>query len=318
MLRTATLAALPLLALVLVPACASSGDADELSGEAEDSVGGKADAAPEGAYTYFAITSDLRRCAAPMCGGFHLDRLNATSTTCHDGTKGTSCYAPVLDWSETSLTAAQQDTLVGAASVGAVSEGVTAIVRGRFAKTNTTIRPELGRFVVTEAWVAQGDGISDGVFAKVFLNGVRCIAAPCPSQTEKGLNSSRSAGIADIDFEAGGFTDEALGRISNDLTAPGGILIAGNRFSFSIAGRPGKGRTATNAYLNLANEPVGTGGCIVGGCAGQVCSDQEGLVTTCEWREEYACYQDATCERQADGACGWTMDGTLQACLGTP
>ena len=127
MLRTATLAALPLLALVLVPACASSGDADELSGEAEDSVGGKADAAPEGAYTYFAITSDLRRCAAPMCGGFHLDRLNATSTTCHDGTKGTSCYAPVLDWSETSLTAAQQDTLVGAASVGAVSEGVTAI-----------------------------------------------------------------------------------------------------------------------------------------------------------------------------------------------
>ena len=84
------------------------------------------------------------------------------------------------------------------------------------------------------------------------------------------------------------------------------------------SGEAGKGRTATNAYLNLANEPVGTGGCVVGGCSGQICSDQDGVVTTCEWREEYACYQDATCERQPDGACGWTMDGTLQACLGTP
>jgi len=30
---------------------------------------------------------------------------------------------------------------------------------------------------------------------------------------------------------------------------------------------------------------------------------------------EYACYADATCERQADGACGWTEDAVLAACL---
>lgn len=56
-------------------------------------------------------------------------------------------------------------------------------------------------------------------------------------------------------------------------------------------------------------------GCFVGGCSGQVCSDDAGVVTTCEWRPEYACYQDATCERQADGQCGWTDTPALQQCL---
>lgn len=54
--------------------------------------------------------------------------------------------------------------------------------------------------------------------------------------------------------------------------------------------------------------------CVRTGCSGQICSDQE-VFTTCEWREEYACYRSATCERQADGTCGWTMTPELQACL---
>ena len=53
------------------------------------------------------------------------------------------------------------------------------------------------------------------------------------------------------------------------------------------------------------------------GCSGQICSDQD-VVSTCEWRNEYACYQDATCEVQADGECGWTEDDALRSCLGQP
>ena len=62
-----------------------------------------------------------------------------------------------------------------------------------------------------------------------------------------------------------------------------------------------------------------SGNCYVGGCSGQVCSDRPpgDMVTTCEWRAEYACYQDATCERQADGECGWTETSELQECLAT-
>lgn len=51
------------------------------------------------------------------------------------------------------------------------------------------------------------------------------------------------------------------------------------------------------------------------GCSGTVCSDQD-VMTTCEYREIYACYGQAECKRQGDGNCGWTMTETLSACLG--
>ncbi|MBI2011040.1 MAG: hypothetical protein HYS89_02315 [Candidatus Colwellbacteria bacterium] len=61
--------------------------------------------------------------------------------------------------------------------------------------------------------------------------------------------------------------------------------------------------------------PKASGKCYVGGCSGQLCSDIEGLASTCEWREEYACYRTATCKRQANGECGCTITPELQSCL---
>ena len=53
------------------------------------------------------------------------------------------------------------------------------------------------------------------------------------------------------------------------------------------------------------------------GCSGTVCADED-VATTCEYKAEYACYRDATCERQDDGSCGWTQTPELQACLDDP
>lgn len=61
--------------------------------------------------------------------------------------------------------------------------------------------------------------------------------------------------------------------------------------------------------------PASAGGCYVGGCSSQLCTDQPDVASTCEWREAYACYQGQTCERQATGQCGWTPTPQLQACL---
>jgi eight-cysteine-cluster-containing protein len=55
--------------------------------------------------------------------------------------------------------------------------------------------------------------------------------------------------------------------------------------------------------------------CHVAGCSAQVCSDRDDVVTTCEWRDVYECYLSASCERQSDGACGWTPTQELNACL---
>lgn len=62
-------------------------------------------------------------------------------------------------------------------------------------------------------------------------------------------------------------------------------------------------------------------GCAVAGCSSQLCVSAEEastIMTTCEFRAEYACYQEASCEPQADGKCGWTNTPTLTQCLANP
>lgn len=61
--------------------------------------------------------------------------------------------------------------------------------------------------------------------------------------------------------------------------------------------------------------PAPQGACYRGGCSGQICSDNPDVVSTCEFREEYACYQSAVCERQSNGQCGWTETAALRMCL---
>lgn len=57
--------------------------------------------------------------------------------------------------------------------------------------------------------------------------------------------------------------------------------------------------------------------CLISGCSGQLCQEATAgaIFGTCEWTEAYACYQTAVCERQDDGACGWTPASELLACL---
>ncbi|MDB5204518.1 MAG: hypothetical protein JWP09_546 [Candidatus Taylorbacteria bacterium] len=76
--------------------------------------------------------------------------------------------------------------------------------------------------------------------------------------------------------------------------------------------------TATTATIIVKkNNPptVSQGACYVGGCSSEVCSDQKGIVSTCIYREEYACYKTATCERQTNGNCGWTETTALTTCI---
>jgi len=61
--------------------------------------------------------------------------------------------------------------------------------------------------------------------------------------------------------------------------------------------------------------PQGGGRCYVGGCSSQLCTDEPGMVSTCEYTAAYACYKGAKCERQTNGQCGWTQTESLKMCL---
>lgn len=78
-------------------------------------------------------------------------------------------------------------------------------------------------------------------------------------------------------------------------------------------------------FVQEIDTPPGGGivsnGCAVAGCSGQLCvsaDEADNLMTTCEFREEYACYREASCEPQADGKCGWTQTAELKQCLTNP
>ncbi|MDO8521450.1 MAG: hypothetical protein Q7S52_05010 [bacterium] len=60
------------------------------------------------------------------------------------------------------------------------------------------------------------------------------------------------------------------------------------------------------------------GECVIGGCSGEICSDKPDMASICIYREEYACYRTATCERQLDGMCGWNKTKELESCLANP
>jgi len=50
------------------------------------------------------------------------------------------------------------------------------------------------------------------------------------------------------------------------------------------------------------------------GCSGEICSDQD-VASDCVWKEQYACYATATCERGSDGKCGFRTTPELSSCL---
>lgn len=57
-------------------------------------------------------------------------------------------------------------------------------------------------------------------------------------------------------------------------------------------------------------------GCMRTGCSGHLCAPEgEPVMSTCIYKEEYACYRTAKCEKQSSGACGWTPSKELQSCL---
>lgn len=68
-------------------------------------------------------------------------------------------------------------------------------------------------------------------------------------------------------------------------------------------------------HEGYCEEPPGEG-CMRAGCSDQLCVDEGvDIASTCEWRPVYECYQQATCERQQNGQCGFTPTHELVECL---
>ncbi|NBO37964.1 hypothetical protein EBU99_05210 [bacterium] len=87
----------------------------------------------------------------------------------------------------------------------------------------------------------------------------------------------------------------------------------------SPSSAPSVEKAASSASADSAQTQGFTGeGCARTGCSGQICGKAgESVMSTCVWREEYACYRTARCEMQSNGSCGWTPNESLNSCLKT-
>ncbi|MEZ4359468.1 MAG: hypothetical protein R3B48_04755 [Kofleriaceae bacterium] len=64
--------------------------------------------------------------------------------------------------------------------------------------------------------------------------------------------------------------------------------------------------------------PPAAAACIRTGCSGSICTEPgNDVMTTCQMLPQYECYATAKCERQANGACGFTSTPALTQCLNT-
>lgn len=310
-MKTAFLGALGMAGLFLFSACAVETTSDPgVPNEDESTDLGKADGLTKDNWTYYSARPDYRKCMWPMCGGAFVKRVNQPKTKCADGGWANECYVAEFDWSSLGLGSEQASEADSAARSG------LAIVRGKIATTKKgTMKYSV--FQVSEGWRAATENAPKGIFYRAESSGIVCITFPCPvlEATRLNRNLAPTATYAGVDLTPSGASQEQLDAGWAELSTHGLVVAASIE---PVTGPAGSmdGLSASQFYTKIvAQKPAA---CVVTGCSGQLCASED-MMSTCEWKPEYACYkQYGTCEVQADGKCGWTKSAALQACLSSP
>jgi hypothetical protein len=246
--------------------------------------------------SFYSFRQDPRKCASPRCGGYFVKLVNERRTRCANKRFASECYVASIDWNGQ-----------------AEPNDNRALLRGTM-RTQGDRNGQYGVFSVSEVWQAASANEPTGMFFRVRDRGVRCIAAPCATHHEARLNSIISREIAGVDLSGAGAAENLLSQATQAMTSKDGIIVSGDHAP--VTGPAGRSRMlkVTQFYLRAGGSSSSLKPCLKTGCSGQICSDKE-VISTCEYKTEYECYKKATCERQANGDCGFTPTAELNACL---
>jgi hypothetical protein len=267
------------------PSVVDSGESESVSVSPEP---------PNATSTFYSVRRDLRRCVSPMCGGYFVKLVNMSSTRCANGRFMSECYVAEINWH------------------GQPQDSVQLLVRGSIGAKRYARFGNLGELRVSESWTSLGNNRPVGTFYLVRDRGVRCITFPCPTHLEAKLNSTFRRNIAGVNLEGAALGDTSAAFAA--MTGPDGAIVTGNDVVVTGPGGRSFELRATQVYVRNKPGNASMKPCIKTGCSNQICSDQT-VISTCEYRPEYACYQKATCERQSDGNCGFTKTRELTECL---
>ncbi|HSN99157.1 MAG TPA: DUF6748 domain-containing protein [Candidatus Nanopelagicales bacterium] len=201
----------------------------------------------QGASGYFVVTRpDLRRCAAPLCGGHFVKLVNQPLTRCADGELREECHAYDVDLSATGLDprrAAAFERLFGERH--GVARGTLRLAWDERGIAVDTLE-------VGEAWRGIARSEPRGMFYSVSDSGIVCVTNPCPSILESPLNTSEQRRIHEVDLAAPGVSREEV-RMGLDALFTSGILVAGTHRTITGPAGAGTELVASEWYMR---EPV--------------------------------------------------------------
>jgi hypothetical protein len=243
---------------------------------------------------------------ADAAGAYFVSAINLTTTRCGDGSYASECRVGQLDVAALGLDAEGQKRLEAAAAARQL------IVQGDVGARS---------LVVKQAWIGEGESTGGGMFARVTSTGIVCVAAPCPSFHAAVLNTKKENDLAEVDLTQVGLSPRQVEGASELIREPAGLLVAAKDEVVTGPAGTMAGYVVNQVYLPVAKgagSGVASAPCYVGGCSSELCSEDPDALSPCIFRAENECYRSATCERQADGACGWTQTDELLACLANP
>lgn len=216
---------LALVSFVALGGCSAETAADsETQNDAEEEVAESEDALTgAGNNGYMIVTRrDMRRCIAPLCGGFYVKRVNDAKTTCADGSKQAECYVSEIQLSGIGLSEREEQEF------RALVESGKAVIKARTYKHkfgSTT----LGKLKANEGWRGATGSVADGTTYRAADNGIRCIKAPCPSTTAYGLNTAEDHNVVKTLLEntANKASQEDLDAAYRAIGTKNGVLVNG-------------------------------------------------------------------------------------------
>ena len=243
-------------------------------------------------FVYLRVTRrDMRKCMAPMCGGWFVAAVNQAQTTCFDGQLADDCYVSEIDWSAIGLDPVTEADAPSLAEQGKV------LLRGAVGPHSQDF-PQIPKLVLDAAWAGQTLNEPQGAWYQVVDSGIVCITYPCPVMQAVTLNLGETAMMAGIDLQALGASQDVVDEAGQRMQSQG-LMVAATATSVTGPGGTLAGLEATEIYLPLGadavGEPCGSNLCGAGEyCCNASCSlcVPDGNMCTQQACEPLACGHD--------------------------
>ena len=195
----------------------------------------------------YSARSDFRKCAAPLCGGFFIKKLNRAKTRCADGSLRKECYVASANFNSFDISFFPFTS----------QDSTPYIFRGTQSLEPFKGFGNLGVFEASEAYKAVSNDIASGRFFGLENVGILCITSPCFSYEAHVLNRKRVLDISGFDFSAvGSIEDDVVSDVVQNLADGQVVLLSGDvRYVDGFAGR-GREIVATQLYVPILPKRV--------------------------------------------------------------